>query len=228
MLSPTILCQDFLEVDLPRSFFDIACVDPPYNYDKDYGPNTDDNREPTKYWAWYAAVAARTHALLNTGYVYVSCGPNQVWDVRPRWEQAGFDFITMLIWHGPNFGSNPNRNNKVKWRLLYEPILLFKKNDPPPFVNSPVYYGDAVLRFARPQSNYNGLQEKIHPTQKPVSVYEALLSRTPGQWLLDPFMGSGAAGLAAEKLGLSWVEINPEFCAASRERLRILREDIGD
>lgn len=46
-------------------------------------------------------------------------------------------------------------------------------------------------------------------------------AREPGI-VLDPFMGSGTTAVAAEKLGRDWlgIELNPEFAAAARQRVR--------
>lgn len=50
--------------------------------------------------------------------------------------------------------------------------------------------------------------------------------REPGL-VLDPFMGSGTAAVAAEKLSRDWlgVELNPHFANAARERIASAREE---
>lgn len=49
-----------------------------------------------------------------------------------------------------------------------------------------------------------------------------LAGSRPGDIVLDPFMGSGTTAQVAEQLGRRWVgcEINPEYLALQRERLR--------
>lgn len=48
-----------------------------------------------------------------------------------------------------------------------------------------------------------------HPTEKPVPLMsEILLDFTqPGQWVLDPFMGSGTTGVACAKVGRNFIGI---------------------
>jgi site-specific DNA-methyltransferase (adenine-specific) len=48
-----------------------------------------------------------------------------------------------------------------------------------------------------------------HPTEKPVDLLLNLLSVVayPGDTVLDPFLGSGATAVAAEKAGLGWIGI---------------------
>jgi len=49
-----------------------------------------------------------------------------------------------------------------------------------------------------------------HPTQKPVSLMMALVSRTEAQIILDPFMGTGTTGVASLKLGRRFIGIERE------------------
>ncbi len=64
---------------------------------------------------------------------------------------------------------------------------------------------------------------RIHDAQKPVSLFEFLIKLTTieGQIVLDPFMGSGTAAIAAKRLKRQFIgfEINPEYLAQSQERI---------
>ena len=48
---------------------------------------------------------------------------------------------------------------------------------------------------------------KVHPTQKPLQVFEIpiLANTNEGDWLLDPFAGSMTAAFAARKLNRNWI-----------------------
>lgn len=64
--------------------------------------------------------------------------------------------------------------------------------------------------------------EKFHPTTKPLDMMEWLISFFPGTTtILDPFMGSGTAILAAKNLGINatGIEISAEYCEIARKRL---------
>jgi DNA modification methylase len=51
---------------------------------------------------------------------------------------------------------------------------------------------------------------RVHPMQKPVSLMIDLISKTIGETILDPFMGSGTTGVAAIQLGRKFIGIERE------------------
>lgn len=66
-------------------------------------------------------------------------------------------------------------------------------------------------------------REKIHPTQKPVALFEYLI-RTytdEGMTVLDNCSGSGTTAIAAERTGRNWIciERDPEYFARSAARI---------
>ncbi len=78
---------------------------------------------------------------------------------------------------------------------------------------------------------YGGLEgntsasNKIHPTQKPVKLYEWLLDNyaEEGQTILDTHLGSGSIALACHNRGysLTGFEIDKEYFDAAQKRLEI-------
>jgi len=70
--------------------------------------------------------------------------------------------------------------------------------------------GSSVIRFNAPSPNFTPDQKRYHPTEKPVGLMEMLLVKTPGEWICDPFMGSGTTGVACMNLGRSFIGIERE------------------
>ena len=64
-----------------------------------------------------------------------------------------------------------------------------------------------------------------HPAPFPVALIERIISSTNAGIILDPFMGSGTTAVAAKNLGRDFVgiEISPEYCEMSKERLSGVR-----
>ena len=65
-------------------------------------------------------------------------------------------------------------------------------------------------------------EKRIHPTQKPVKLYEWLLSKyaKEGQSILDTHLGSGSSAIAAHYGGFDFVgcELDSDYHAAAKER----------
>ncbi len=61
-----------------------------------------------------------------------------------------------------------------------------------------------------------------HPSPKPYDAMRWLISRLPGELILDPFMGSGTTLIAAKDLGRKaiGIEIEEKYCRIAVERLR--------
>jgi DNA modification methylase len=63
----------------------------------------------------------------------------------------------------------------------------------------------------RDLSNAAIANDRVHPTQKPVTLMEWCLGFVPkAQTILDPFMGSGTTGVAAIQLGRKFIGIERE------------------
>ena len=72
-------------------------------------------------------------------------------------------------------------------------------------------------------TKWSGGNDKIHPTQKPIQLYEWLLMNyaKEGDKILDTHLGSGSIALACHNLGydLTACELDKEYYEASLKRL---------
>ena len=79
-------------------------------------------------------------------------------------------------------------------------------------------YPKTIIEF----SNANN-KDKIHPTQKPVELFEYLIKTytNEGDLVLDNTAGSGTTAIAAENTGRKWVciEQNEEYATKAVERI---------
>ena len=74
------------------------------------------------------------------------------------------------------------------------------------------------------QQNMNGKEERIHPTQKPVYLYEWILKNyaKEGDLILDTHLGSGSSRIACYKNGFDFVgfELDKDYYEAQEKRFK--------
>ena len=72
------------------------------------------------------------------------------------------------------------------------------------------------------QGNKRLNEIRIHPTQKPIALYEWIYSRytKPGDKILDTHLGSGSSRIAAYDAGLDFggCEIDPDYFDLEEQR----------
>ena len=127
--------------------------------------------------------------LRKNSHFYLFCNAETMFVAKPIAEQCGFKFWKPLVWDKLKIGMG------YHYRARYEFILFFEKgklklND----LGTP-----DIIQEARVYRGY--------PTEKPVAVSEVLVrqSTTEGALVIDPFLGSGSAGVAAVGLGRNFL-----------------------
>lgn len=208
-------CRDILP-SLPK--VDLVLTDPPYNLGKKYGSKTDDSRDIEEYWRWFGDIFRLVYDAMAVGYLYMSHSDRGVYQAKPDLEAVGFDYRQTLIWWGRNGYSM--QLHRTTWSYRHEPILFMRKGEPEPLLaGDPGMWYTSVIEVPRPQSNF--AEGRCHPTQKPVKLCRTLLQRTPGDLVLDPFMGSGTTLRAAKDLGRKaiGIEIEEKYCEIAAKRM---------
>ena len=87
-------------------------------------------------------------------------------------------------------------------------------------------YATNLLRV--PSLKGNSKQKVGHPSQKPLALIEMLVSSSSrsGDWVLDPFLGSGTTGVVCQRLGRQWIGIekDPEYCRIAKARIAAIED----
>jgi len=120
--------------------------------------------------------------------------------------------VNQIIWGGNYFPLGPSRH-----------VIWWEKETPEGMSFS---CGElAWTSFNRANRSYTKRNTdgfKIHPTQKPVKLYDWLLSNysEPGQRVLDTHLGSGSSAVAAHYYGVDFVgiEIDEDYYKAALMR----------
>lgn len=144
--------------------------------------------------------------LARNAHFYLFCDQETMFVAKPLAEAAGFRFWKPIIWDKVKIGMG------YHYRARYECILFFEKGK-----RKLADLGvPDVLAFPRIHRGY--------PTEKPVELARILIrqSTSPGELVVDPFMGSGAFGVAAVQEGrrFAGTDTCAEAGAIARSRLR--------
>ena len=136
------------------------------------------------------------------------------WDVPPTNEY----FIELkrvskeqIIWGGNYFDLPPNRG-----------FIIWDKVQPWPNFASCEYAWNSIDGVAKLFRYDNRQDSKQHPTQKPIMLYDWLLSNyaEKEQRILDTHLGSGSSAIAAHYFGCDFVgcEIDEDYYKTACER----------
>lgn len=91
-------------------------------------------------------------------------------------------------------------------------------------------FNDNARMFEAYSSGGSGREDRFHPTQKPVALYEWLLTKyaKPGDKILDTHVGSASSLIACENMGFQYIgfEIDKEYYDLGVERLEKNRRQL--
>tara|TARA_R110002167_G_scaffold96366_1_gene255380 strand:+ start:53 stop:763 length:711 start_codon:yes stop_codon:yes gene_type:complete len=190
-------CMDVMR-EFPDNHFDLAIVDPPY------GINVGDNKSGMGRRKGDAKAAYKMGD-------WDSCAPAQEYFVELRRVSRN-----QIVW-GANHFIDRLPINSACW-IVWDKMF---SND--------VSFAAAELAWTNFKSTAKKFQchplqdGRIHPTQKPVKLYDWLLTNyaKQGMRVLDTHLGSGSHAIACHYAGmhLTACEIDPDYFAAASERI---------
>lgn len=196
----------------PDKYFDLAIVDPPYDYS-----------------------ISETHNILNTkkfkgtqegrsksGF---KIGNSRVDALMKPPTKEYFDELNRISKNQIIFGGN-----YFQLPLITAWLIWNKENGENTFGDGEM----AWTSFRNPLRIINaGIQRvnRIHPTEKPVELYSKIIRRyvKPNQKIIDTYLGSGSIALAIDKankldnmnLEFVGIELNTEYFNAAVNRFRL-------
>ncbi len=184
---------------------DLVVTDPPYlvNYRDRDGRTIKNDDAPDSVLGVFDELY---RVLKRNSYCVSFYGWSAIAEFSAAWKNAGFRIVGRTIW--------PKRyaSGHGYMKRCHEAAMVLAKGLP----KRPLEPIRDVQEWA-----YSG--NKIHPTQKAVSVIEPLIQAfsQPGDLVLDPFSGSGTTALAAALNGRRYmgIELEHEYCEISRRRL---------
>ena len=195
----------------PNKFFDLAVVDVPYGIGEDGASNHSRNKlaKATKYtpksWDSKAPDKEYFDELIRVSKNQIVWGANHFISKMP------FDSSCWLVWDKDNSGNFADC--ELAWTSFDTAVRKFQ------------WRWNGML-----QQNMKDKEERIHPTQKPVALYEWILQNYAerGDLILDTHLGSGSSRIAADKGGFNFVgfEIDSDYYEKSKKRFNDFKSQL--
>jgi|TARA_R100000482_G_C5107251_1_gene138653 site-specific DNA-methyltransferase (adenine-specific) len=204
-----IFNQDSLEAmkEMSDNQFDLAIVDPPYG------------------------ISINKQSQGKGGGVAKKINyTKKDWDIKPPNKKYFEELLrvskNVIIWGANHFIENiPNANSSC-W------IVWDKDNGKTDFADSELAYTNFKTSVRNFKCRWSGMlqydmknkEQRIHPTQKPIRLYEWLLINyaKEGDKILDTHLGSGSIAIACHNLGydLDGYELDKEYYDNALKRIK--------
>lgn len=189
----------------PDKHFDLAIVDPPYGIGE-HGQRPNRNErwknapKTTKYkkvtWDFEPPTNEYFNELLRVSKNQIVCGANHFISKLP------IDSSCWIVWDKKTGGDFADC--ELAWTSFNTAVRKF----------------DWLWNGFRKQEP----EDRIHPTQKPVKLYEWLLTNyaKPNDLILDTHCGSASSLIACENLGFKYIasELDKDYYHQSLQRLK--------
>lgn len=239
-------CREVME-GLEDESFDLIFCDPPFNLDKDYGDNSDDDVSEDEYLQWCTDWIDEAISLLKPG------GAFYVYNL-PKWNVHLANYLcnrlNMRDWIAIDikFGlPRPKQLYPSHYSLIY-----FIKGSSPKTFDPPRLPIETCPHCGGEQSDYGGYKSKLNSkgmnltdvwddippvrhskyldrdaNQLSIKLLHRVLqiSTQPGDRVLDPFMGAGTTAAAAEIMDRDWTGIELNDCKPILDRIEDLERD---
>jgi len=102
----------------------------------------------------------------------------------------------------------------------FHPVLFYGRS---PYMAKGMGSRPTAISISHPGGHITGEAKIEHPCPKPLSYMEWVVSVSslPGEFVLDPFMGSGTTGVACANLGRKFIgiEIEPKYFDIACKRI---------
>lgn len=242
---------------LPKAFVDLAVIDPPYNLSKNYAGKKFNARSRQEYFEYTESWLELLLPLLKeNASFYICCDWKSsmvIGDVLTNLEEQDKLFIQNRITWQREKGRGASHN----WKNSMEDIWFCSKKQDFTFNLDAVKQRRKVIapykvdgkpkdwneteggnfRDTCPGNFWDDIsipfwsmpENTAHPTQKPEKLIAKLIlaSSNQGDFVFDPFLGSGTTSVTAKKLGRHFcgVEQSQQYCTWAEKRLEDATED---
>jgi len=250
-ITNTLIHQDIFATIplLPSAFIDLLIIDPPYNLTKTYGKQKFSKTSPAVYEAWFESwFQPMLRCLKPDASLYVCCDWQSSKSIQTVLEKYVIirNRITWEREKGRGAAANWKNCSEDIWFCTLsedyyfnvEAVKLKRKVMAPYRDNSGIpkdweETSDGNYRLTHPSNLLTDIsipfwsmpENTDHPTQKPEKLIAKLIlaSSKAGDFIGDPFSGSGTTAVVAKKLERNFcgIELEETYCQLAAKRLQM-------
>lgn len=218
---------DFI-TSLPAKSIDLILTDPPYCISKKTGFKSVINGENrfavSMDFGQWDQIEVNLEDMAKTFYGALRRGGTaivwyDIWKsgrLKAAMESAGFKMIRLIIWQKTN--PVPLNMRATYLSNSREMAVSGVKVGKPTFNSQ---YDSGIYEYPIPRHNGN----RMHPTQKPLYLFEDLVLKHShqGDLVVDPFLGSGTTGVAAIRNSRRFAgcDLDNKYVKIARERIKM-------
>jgi site-specific DNA-methyltransferase (adenine-specific) len=251
----SLFTGDFFETVefLPDSFVDLLFVDPPYNLNKKFNHTTFKRLPLEEYANWIDKILTAVKRLLKPNASIYFCADWQsstpvhlalskyfIVQNRITWEREkgrgskrNWKNNTEDIWFATNSKNYVFNVDKVMLKKKIIAPYTDSKGNPKDWQNEK----EGRFRLTHPSNIWTDIsvpfwsmsENTEHPTQKPEKLLAKIIlaSTNPGDFVFDPFAGSGTTLVTAKKLGRKFagIELDEYYSMLTLKRLDLAKND---
>lgn len=255
VITSRIIHQDFQEARqfLPPAFADLVILDPPYNLTKNYNGHVFQAKEAETYTNWFDEVVLSLVPVLKPNATIYACSDWQTSTLIFPVLDKHFHIRNRITWErekGRGAKANWKNNTEDIWfctasdnyyfdvesvKLKRRVIAPYRTDNGTPKDWEESENGN--YRLTHPSNIWSDItvpfwsmpENTDHPTQKPEKLIAKLIlaSSRPGDFVFDPFLGSGTTAVVASKLSRRFcgIELNNDYCCWALKRLKLAETD---
>jgi len=205
-------CREFM-VNCKNGEFDLNLSDPPYGIGEDGGKNK--SRSKLAHSKKYKQYSSGDKKPMDKFFFdeIIRTSKNQIiWGANHFISKMPYDSHCWIVWDKDN-GDNDFADCELAWTSFKSSVRIVK------------YRWSGML-----QGNMKNKQKRIHPNEKPISVYRWVLSKytKPTDVILDCFGGSMSSAIAChmEKRRLIIIELDNNYFKEAIERFSIYEQQL--
>lgn len=208
----------------PDKYFDLAIIDPPYGIGEDGSKNsTRGKRAVAKDYKSYSGGDKKSPGKDYFIELFRVSKNQIIWGANHFISKIPYDASCWIVWDKCN-GNNDFADCELAWTSFNTAVRKFT------FMWNGMLQGRSIREGWIQKSDKSQNEKRIHPNQKPIALYDWILSKyaKAEDKILDTHVGSASSLISCHKNGFDYIgfEKDPYYYNLANRRLEDYKSQI--